>query len=521
MEHYYLGLDLSTQQLKCTLINEKHDIVWEKAVNFDKDLPEFKTKHGAIVNDNIVTSPTLMWVKAMDLLMQALKETPYIESIRGISGAGQQHGSVYWNKSGIHKLSQLDDKSTLSDQLKDAFSINQSPIWQDASTTTECRALEDLVGGPAELAKLTGSKAYERFTGNQIAKIYHQNKDAYDQTARINLVSSLLATLLLGEFSPVDAAEGSGTNMMNINSHKWEDKLLKQCGGEDLAGKLAKEPVEGGTVLGKISEYYVKRYGFDPECKIMPFTGDNSATLVSMNLSEGDCVVSLGTSDTVLVYLKKGAATTTESHLMAHPTDPEGFMGMLCYKNGSLAREFIRDEYADGKWDTFNEYLNNKEAILDDCVGYYYWMQEIIPFAKGIYRFEKNEDVEEFSDKTVNVKAIVESQFMSMKIRLRRMGGDHVKRILASGGAAANPNILQVLSNIFGLPVYRQKGMNGASLGGALLAKFALQDKSFEDMMAEHPSSGLDLICEPDSAKCSKYMEHADQFTDLEKSIIQ
>lgn len=77
-------------------------------------------------------------------------------------------------------------------------------------------------------------------------------------------MSSLLATLLLGEFSPVDAAEGSGTNMMNINSHKWEDKLLKQCGGDELAEKMAKEPVEGGTVLGKINGYYVKRYGFDP-----------------------------------------------------------------------------------------------------------------------------------------------------------------------------------------------------------------------------------------------------------------
>jgi xylulokinase len=73
-----------------------------------------------------------------------------------------------------------------------------------------------------------------------------------------------LATLLLGKFSPVDAAEGSGTNMMNIDSHKWEDKLLKQCGGDALAEKLAKEPVEGGTVLGNISDYYVKRYGFNP-----------------------------------------------------------------------------------------------------------------------------------------------------------------------------------------------------------------------------------------------------------------
>jgi xylulokinase len=253
----------------------------------------------------------------------------------------------------------------------------------------------------------------------------------------------------------------------------------------------------------------------------MPFTGDNSATLVSMNLSEGDCVVSLGTSDTVLVYLKKGASATTESHLMAHPTDPEGFMGMLCYKNGSLAREFIRNEYADSSWDMFNDYLINKDAMLDNCIGYYYWMQEIIPFAKGVYRFKDGKSVDEFKDKAVNVKAIVESQFMSMKVRLNRMSGDNINRILASGGAASNPNILQVLSNILGLPVFRQKGMNGASLGGALLAKFGLQEKSFEDMMAEYPSSDLDLVCEPDLPATKKYSTYTGQFTDLEKSVVQ
>jgi xylulokinase len=253
----------------------------------------------------------------------------------------------------------------------------------------------------------------------------------------------------------------------------------------------------------------------------MPFTGDNSATLVSMNLSEGDCVVSLGTSDTVLVYLKKGASATTESHLMAHPTDPEGFMGMLCYKNGSLAREFIRNEYADSNWDTFNDYLVNKEAMFDNCIGYYYWMQEIIPFAKGIYRFQDCLPVDEFKDKAINVKAIVESQFMSMKIRLNRMAGDNIKRILASGGAASNPNILKALSNILGLPVYRQKGMNGASLGGALLAKFGLQNKSFQDMMAEYPSSNLDLVYEPDVSITKKYTMYSNQFIQLEKSIVQ
>ncbi|OBZ87194.1 Xylulose kinase [Choanephora cucurbitarum] len=515
----YLGLDLSTQQLKCTLINEEHHITYEEAVHFDRDLPEFGTKYGAIVNDDVVTSPTLMWVKALDLLLTRLKKTGLMPLVQGISGAGQQHGSVYWNKEGINQLNHLDAKRSLFQQLENGFSITQSPIWQDASTTQECRHLEKSVGGPEQLASLTGSKAYERFTGNQIAKIYHHNREAYNQTEYIGLVSSMLATLLLGQFSPVDTAEGSGTNMMNIRTHKWDEKLLYECGGDALKEKLAKEPVEGSTVLGNINPYYVERYGFKPECKIVSFTGDNSATLVSMNLLEGDCVVSLGTSDTVLVYLKKDAAATTESHLMVHPIDSEGFMGMLCYKNGSLTREHIRNIYADGSWETFNSIITKNEAMFDDCLGFYYWMQEIIPFAKGIYRFQKGTLVNEFDDKQVNVKAIVESQFMSMKIRLERMGG-HMKRVLASGGAASNPILLQLLSDIFGLPVYRQKGMNGASLGGALLAKYAIQDKSFNDMMAEFPSTGLDLICQPDMTKTEKYKQCENQFIKLERSII-
>ncbi|KAI9489670.1 hypothetical protein BDB00DRAFT_790875 [Zychaea mexicana] len=520
--YYYLGLDLSTQQLKCTAMNDTHDIVLEEAVNFDRDLPEFNTTHGAIHNGDTVTSPTIMWVKAMDILFDRLKKSPVAGKIRGISGAGQQHGSVYWSKSGIEKLSKLDSQKTLQEQLSEAFEIDQSPIWQDASTTRECRSLEGLVGGAQALADLTGSKAYERFTGNQIAKIHNDRREAYDATQNISLVSSFLTSLLLGKLAPVDSPEGSGTNLMNIKSHRWEDKLLTHCGGSSLREKLALEPVEGGNALGKISPYYVERFGLHPDCAIMPFTGDNSATLVSMNLHEGDCVVSLGTSDTVLVYLKQGAAkATTESHLMAHPTDPTGFMGMLCYKNGSLTRQHIRDVYASGDWDEFNKLLQTDDT--QNKTGFYYHMQEIIPFAKGIYRFENGQQVQEFDTPAANVRAIVESQFLSMRIRLQRMTTVESKRILATGGAAANTALLQVLSNIMGLPVYKQKGMNSASLGGALLAKYGTVEDGvgFEDMMkrqgtAEEP----ELVCKPDLRLTKQYAARVDEYVRLEKSVV-
>ena len=55
----------------------------------------------------------------------------------------------------------------LHDELAHAFSVLDSPVWMDSSTTAECRKLEEAVGGAQRLADITGSSAYERFTGNQ------------------------------------------------------------------------------------------------------------------------------------------------------------------------------------------------------------------------------------------------------------------------------------------------------------------------------------------------------------------
>ncbi|CAO3630773.1 unnamed protein product [Cunninghamella echinulata] len=538
-DKYYLGIDLSTQQLKCTVINESHTIVYENSVNFERDLPEFKTKNGAISHgNNVFTSPPLLWVKALDILLSQLKKTPYVSKIVAISGAAQQHGSVYWSQNGADKIKQLDASKSLHDQLEDAFSIPQSPIWQDSSTTKQCKELEDFVGGPEKLTQLTGSKAYERFTGNQIAKIYQTQRDDYNATVWITLISSFLGTLFIGNVAPCDVSDASGTNLMDIHTHQWIGKLLEHCGGPDLKKKLVLEPIEGGKLLGLIDQYYVQRYGFSQDCQLFPFTGDNSATLVSMNLQQGDCVVSLGTSDTVLVYLRE-ANPTIESHLLAHPTDPQGYMGMLCYKNGSLTREHFRDVYANNDWDTFNQLLNSTPTI-PEYKGFYYWKQEIIPFAKGIYRFEDKQLVDEFNTSAttlkkdtlsisgINIRCLIESQFMSMKIRLDRMVGENntypLKRILATGGASKNHAILQVLSNILGLPVYIQKeGLNGASLGGALLAKYGTManSTSFYDMMEEYQTEALQLICEPDLSLSSKYLNQIQDYIHLENRCIQ
>ncbi|TFY59774.1 hypothetical protein EVG20_g7662, partial [Dentipellis fragilis] len=254
----FLGLDLSTQQLKAILISDDSTVVHQTSVGFDRDLPHYGIVNGAVLgpDEGEVTSPVAMWLEALDLLMQRMKdEGVNFASIRGISGAGQQHGSVYWSAGAESALESLDaGKSLLSQLSPSAFSLPKAPIWQDSSTTRECRELEVAVGGPQALADISGSRAYERFTGTQIKRIRRLKPEAYKATSRVSLVSSFLPSLFLGTIAPIEVSDASGMNLMDVLTCKWDDRLLDICGGPELRSKIGPEPVPGGTILGNVSK---------------------------------------------------------------------------------------------------------------------------------------------------------------------------------------------------------------------------------------------------------------------------
>lgn len=157
----FLGLDLSTQQLKASIIDIHENLIQECAVHFDTDLPHHGTQNGAIQGEREgeMTCPVAVWLESMDLLMKRLQESGVeFGRILAVSGAAQQHGSVYWNKSGCETLGSLDPKKALAEQLAEGFSLPRAPLWQDSSTTAECREMEEKVGGAQVLANRTGSR---------------------------------------------------------------------------------------------------------------------------------------------------------------------------------------------------------------------------------------------------------------------------------------------------------------------------------------------------------------------------
>ncbi len=525
-EPLFLGLDSSTQSLKATAVDANLNLVFELALNFEKDLPQFNTTAGVHHGDDglTVTSPTLLWVAAMDLLLGRMKEAGFdFSSVKALSGSGQQHGSVFWKKGASETLAGLDPEATLEENLKDAFAIENSPIWMDSSTTAQCQALEEKLGGAQAVADLTGSRAYERFTGNQIAKVAVEQKEGYENTERISLVSSFVACMLVGGYAGIDSSDGAGMNLMDIRSRTWASAAVEAT-APDLAGKLG-EVVPSHADVGGIHSYFVERYGFDASCRVIACSGDNPCSLAGLGLRRaGDIAISLGTSDTVFAALTEPKPSASEGHIFANPIDPDGYMALVCYKNGSMTREDIRNRAVEGSWEKFDAALQNTPKGNEGRIGFYRKEPEITPpiLSTGENRFDADGNAVDSFTPEADVRAIVEGQFLSMRLHGANIGIE-AKEILATGGASANKQILQVIADVFGVKVYTAARPNSASLGAAYRALHGFRCATegfvpFADIMEAAPS--FNLAASPDMNAHAVYTGMLERYADLEAKLM-
>ncbi|KAK7092530.1 xylulose kinase-like [Littorina saxatilis] len=512
----YVGFDFSTQQIKVLAIDEDLKVIHEEAVRFDSDLPQYKTHGGAHIHDDqgTVTTPTILWVEALDLLLNKLKAANFpFQRVAAISGSGQQHGSVYWKQGARQKLSGLQPTKSFLEQLQDAFAVPDSPIWMDASTTAQCKQLENKVGSAEKLADITGSRAYERFTGNQIAKIYQQKSDAYKNTERISLVSSFAASLFIGDYAPIDDSDGSGMNLLDIRKRDWSELCLDAC-APGLREKLG-AVVPSKQIVGTVSSYLTSRFGFPQDCKVVAFTGDNPGSLAGLAPKQGDVIVSLGTSDTVFLWLET-PKPQLEGHIFANPVLTSDYMALLCFKNGSLTRERIRNEKSGGSWESFDQQLESTPIGNNGNIGIYFDVTEIQPLVMGVFRFDQNgQQVDSFPD-AVEVRAVVEGQCMSRRVHAENLGFDigPKTRVLATGGASSNKGILQVIADVFNGPVYITDVANSAALGCAYRAKHStlggdipfskVVEKCSEPVCAARPNADADKVY---TAMCQRYRQ--------------
>lgn len=245
----------------------------------------------------------------------------------------------------------------------------------------------------------------------------------------------------------------------------------------------------------------------------------------------------------------------------------------LCYKNGSLAREYIRDKLPGGQssWEAFNKAVTTQSIPRpgqqddDFTFGFYYPKHEIIPRGvQGLFRVKQDAEgnltlteatggkegdldpTESVTWSTADARRILESQFLSFKSRIQQLLPEDartqgLKRIYVAGGASANPVIVQLLSTVLNGPVYTTSDgtAQGCAVGGAYRAAWSwhcLQAKKtgakeldfadFVNDMTSHQRDGVALsggrvLAQPDAEQAKVYQELLPSWQKAEQMVIE
>ena len=319
----------------------------------------------------------------------------------------------------------------------------------------------------------------------------------------------------------MDISDVCGMNLWDIKAGTYHEKLM--CLAADspdttkLKRKLGSVDEDAGKAFGTISTYFVDRYKFDPSCTITPFTGDNPATILALPLRPLDVIVSLGTSTTFLMstpLYKPDPAV----HFFNHPCTSGLYMFMLCYKNGGLAREQVRDrlnalsasDIPSKSWSTFDTtalhtpILGQKDPDAPMKIGLYFPRPEIVPNVRAgewHYNYLPSTDSliepkDDWSSPHDDARAIVESQLLSLRLRSKDLvespSSDlppQPRRVYLVGGGSKNIAIAKIAGEVLGSKegVYTlDVGENACALGAAYKAVWATerrQGETFEQLI--------------------------------------
>lgn len=203
----------------------------------------------------------------------------------------------------------------------------------------------------------------------------------------------------------------------------------------------------------------------------------------------------------------------------------------------------FRDQVAKGSWQEFNRLLSQSSPGNGGKIGFYFKEPEITPRTNsGTHRFDKDDrpvnsfepaskfffclfqlikfQLNNFIPKD-EVRAVVEGQFLSMAVHSQNIGLTP-KKIFATGGASQNEEIIKIMSNVFGVPVYTHSQPNSASLGAAYRALHGWKCfiKGSFVSFDEDKQLPFTLKATPDPEISKIYQKMVQRYRNLEKQVV-
>jgi xylulokinase len=476
---YLVGIDLGTSSVKVLVMDEDGRIAGQATA----DYPLYTPHPGWAEQE-----PEEWW----QATVQAVKTAVGVSGVRpaelvGLGLSGQMHGSVF-----------LDVNGSV---------IYPALLWCDQRTESECREIEELVGGRERLLQLTLNQALTGFTAPKILWLRNHEPDRFARTRQILLPKDYIRYRLTGEFA-TEVSDASGTLLLDISNRWWSSEMLEALG---LDAALLPRVLESPEVSGRVTPRVAAELGLPAGLPVVGGGGDQATGAVGMGVVRpGVLSVTVGTSGVVFAPTETPAADIEgRLHTFCHAVPGQWHvMGVTLAAGGSL--RWYRDTFggpeierakAEGRepYEYITAQAGTVPAGSEGLVFLPYLAGERTPYpdphASGVFFGATLR-----STKAHFSRAILEGVAYSLKdcLRLVSEAGVPVREVRTGGGGARSALWRQIQADVFGVDLLTVNADEGAAYGAALLAGVGV------GVFPDVPSACDRMISVVDKTLCNK-----------------
>lgn len=495
---YFLGIDSGTQSTKAIILDLDSGAILASGHSAYDLLEGLPPGH--------LEQHPQTWVDAVqDCVRQCLEKlgSEGRSKIAGIGISGQQHGLVALDAAGQP--------------------VRPAKLWCDTSTQAQCEEIAHHFGGQPGVIALAGNAMLPGYTIPKLLWMKQHEPENFARVAHLLLPHDYLNYWLTG-IMRMEYGDASGTGILDVRTRSWCKEL---CDFIDPR-VLSMLPPLGSSraVHGRLRPELAAEWGLPTEVIVSAGGGDNMMGAIGTgNIKPGVITASFGTSGT-LYGVAASPVVDGQGEVAAFCDSTDQWLPLVCTMNVTVVTEQVREMFG---WDlhqleaavasvpagadgvTFLPYLNGERTPN-------------LPKGSGVLHGLRPTTM----SPAHLARAGVEGATLGLAYGLKRFRdlGMNPAEIRLTGGGSKSAVWRQIAADCFNAEVVTLHTSEGAALGAAIQAAYALanetmQTTSYEELCARLVTLDESTRCRPDAARAALYSAQLDRQMELTSRLNQ